>query len=101
MNVGKVNVYTCPSGHETVTIDANEGVTPFMTRCRDLACTEMAESGFYRVDQTRRPTHEWLKPDKLDGLSDETIEHIRKGGLILRPIRHETREKFGFGVRAG
>ncbi|MDO8476746.1 MAG: hypothetical protein Q7W02_11280 [Candidatus Rokubacteria bacterium] len=32
---GKVNVYVCPKcGRGTVTIDRDEGTTPFLLRCR-------------------------------------------------------------------
>lgn len=89
------NIYTCPVGHHTVTVDVDEGVTPFMLRCRQRAadgkhnCTEMAQSHFYRLTSTEmmmEPEYEWFKPMSLKGLSPEMKEHIRMGGLELRKI---------------
>jgi len=46
----KINVYTCPKGHKTVTIDTDEGTTPMMLMCRQKDddgkhnCTEWAIS---------------------------------------------------------
>lgn len=89
---GMKNIYTCPKGHETVTVDSDEGVTPFVLRCRQKAddgkhnCTEMAKSAMYDVDQTRKAEYEWFMPSTLKGLNSSEIEHVRKGGLLLRKI---------------
>lgn len=91
------NVYTCPvcSGH-TVTIDRDEGVTPFMIGCRASGkvgdCNGKAESSFYppgpRPDHIPAPSWEWYKPDqtKFDTLSRWELEHVAKGGLLIRKI---------------
>jgi hypothetical protein len=102
---GKINVYVCPQGHRTVTIDAVEGVTPFMIRCRNWpagGCDDMAQSSFYRVDQNaERPDWEWHKPNEaeLNKLDEATAEHVRRGGLLLRkldPIRRDSlAQQFG------
>jgi len=105
-NEGKINVYRCagkflagvdseggalkasrgPScGHQMVTIDREPGVTPFISGgCPD--CGGDMQSAGYRVPQTLTPTHEWYRPDSLDSLPPGTAAHVRKGGLILRPI---------------
>lgn len=89
---GMKNVYTCPKGHKTVTVDADDGVTPFMIRCRQKDddgkhnCTEMARSAMYEVDQNLKPEFEWFMPVTLKGLNSAEIEHVRKGGLLMRKI---------------
>ncbi len=84
-NEGKKNAYECEACHAyLVSIDAEPGVTPFIIRRRN--CGGEAQSKFYRVADRLVPTHEWTRPETLDGLNAGTIEHIRKGGLILQPI---------------
>lgn len=84
---GKLNIYVCQDcrGH-VVTRDRDAGVTPFMTACKaTLGCTGMMQSSMYRVfDQSMREDFEWYRPESLDGLKPHTVDHIRKGGLILR-----------------
>ena len=83
---GKKNIYTCEECREhIVTIDIDEGVTPYMTSCRCTpACRGMMKSSMYRVDQLMRPSWEWFHPASFDGLSAHTEEHVAKGGLVLR-----------------
>lgn len=96
-NEGRVNTYRCIGkskfspkgatagcGHLMVTVDREEGVTPFLTKCPQ--CDGDAQSAMYRVPPGLQPTHEWLRPDNFDGLNLSTIEHIKMGGLILRKI---------------
>lgn len=89
---GKKNVYTCPKGHKTVTVDTDDGVTPFMLGCRQKDddgkhnCTQMARSSMYRVDQTLTPEFEWYKPDNMKGLNLSERGHVKKGGLLIRKI---------------
>lgn len=86
----KINTYTCPKGHVTVTIDIVEGVTPMMLRCKQKDqdgkhnCTEMAKSAWYNCDQKLTPEYEWYKPDSLKGLNSSEREHVKLGGLLLR-----------------
>ena len=90
MAENKINVYTCPNGHKTVTIDIDEGVTPMMLRCRQKAddgkhnCAEMASSAWYNCDQSLEPEYEWYKPASLKGLSPAMKEHVKMGGLEIR-----------------
>ncbi len=83
------NVYTCPHGHATWTEDVDEGTTPFMIPCQTEHCPEAAESSFYRISSDPQPvTHEWYRPRWwatlfLD-INDK--EHVRSGGLLLRPV---------------
>jgi hypothetical protein len=84
------NIYQCPYGHQTITVDLVEGTTPMMLRCKQKAddgihnCTQMAMSLWYKVDQTLKPEYEWYKPDSLKGLNSEEREHVKLGGLLLR-----------------
>lgn len=101
----RINVYVCEYNCLTVTVDVDEGVTPFMIKCRrrstkerplnpaltgaDGECKGTARSSFYPKGPKPRhigdPTHEWYKPDSLHGLSAAEIQHVRQGGLLLRP----------------
>lgn len=96
-NVERKNAYVCDGsngnfrgpgrtgcGAYIVTIDREPGVTPFIVRCGN--CGGETHSKFYRVQEDLEPTHEWYRPETAEGLSEHTVEHIRKGGLILRPI---------------
>jgi len=88
----KINVYTCQScSHQLVTIDLEEGTTPFMVRCE--LCKGDAYSSFYKVPEGLIPTHEWYKPTlkelkKLYGNKPNVLagmkEHVKMGGLDLR-----------------
>jgi hypothetical protein len=95
--VGRENVYTCPKckGY-TVTIDIDEGVTPFMLRCRangENVCDGMATSSFYpqgpRPADIPPPSWEWYKPTGREyrNLSKGMKEHVDKGGLDIRARR--------------
>lgn len=95
---GRKNAYECDGtpeikGHSPakpgcgafiVTIDIHPGVTPFMLDCG--RCGGWAHSKFYRVADWLEPTHEWYRPDTLEGINPAYLEHLSKGGLILRPI---------------
>lgn len=86
---GKKNVYTCPEcGNHIVTVDRDDGTTPFLTMCKadPSACRGMMQSAFYRVDQSLVPSHEWYKPDDVSGETPAVKEHVRMGGLLLREI---------------
>ena len=102
----KINVYTCEQcGHEHVTVNAVDGVTPFMIRCRDTIACQKGEcySAMYRCDQNRRPSWEWYRPDEaeLEDATWDVIEHVRRGGLMIRRIDAAQAEKYGFNSRRG
>jgi hypothetical protein len=104
MPKGKKNIYTCEEcGGETVTIDIDEGVTPFMLGCRvngkflDVkgqqlfapGCRGMAQSEFYsQRAQDRTPEWEWFKPSiyELRKLTPAMKDHVLNGGLDIRSI---------------
>jgi hypothetical protein len=104
-NEGRLNVYGCtgkrefrpplgtmviiggPCGWKAITIDREPGVTPFLIKCE--GCGGDAQSSFYRVPANLDATHEWYRPDSFEGLKPGEIEHVKKGGLLLRRIEGE------------
>jgi hypothetical protein len=70
---GKKNIYECGKSHKTVTVDRDSGVTPFIIACPD--CGQDARSNFYKVDQSLKPTHYWMK------MSDEELKQMAKTDL--------------------
>jgi hypothetical protein len=97
-NAERLNAYECDGeksfregvpdkdgcGHYIVTIDREPGVTPFIVRCGN--CGMSARSKGYKVASYLTPTHEWYRPDCLRELTEWELEHVKKGGLLLRPI---------------
>ena len=87
---GKKNIYTCEEcGGTFVTVDRDEGTTPFMTLCRVTAgCRGAAQSSFYRVDQSITPTHEWRRLTDSEAAEQNPggMQHHLMGGLFLRPL---------------
>jgi len=85
---GQINQYTCREcDRNIVTIDVDEGVTPFMLACRATdGCKGMMVSGMYRVDQTLKPQFEWYQPTpkKIKKLNPEMRDHCERGGLLIR-----------------
>lgn len=104
----KINIYRCTRGHATVTVDVDEGTTPFMMGCphkeKDSKhpCCADAQSSFYPQKERAvaalikygNPTHEWYKPTEEEVRSrygDREIhvlagmlDHVKRGGLDLR-----------------
>ena len=110
----KENVYICQKcGRHTVTVDVDEGVTPFMIRCREKdgprrPCRGMAVSCSY--PRGPKPAHigpprwEWYKPTDADLVKhyegnalERMREHVENGGLDIRrrtkaqPVMHHDR----------
>ena len=88
------NLYTCDTCHgEVVTIDIDKGVTPFMISCRATpACKGFMTSSFYNCDPARAAQFEFYRPETLEGFGLQTQEHVKKGGLLLRPAQGTTSE---------
>ena len=95
---GKINVYRCDNGHDTVTICRDEGVTPFMLGCRwetkenwpkNRPCPLMGRSAFFHDSvQDRTPEWEWFSPtlEEIKKMPPAMREHVAQGGLDLRRI---------------
>lgn len=97
VNPGRKNIYACKDcGSHIVTVDKDQGVTPFMIRCVATHCEApngrkgMMQSSMYRVfdpDNIIRPSYEWYRPGLAQILSIGEAEHVKRGGLLLRPIK--------------
>lgn len=97
--VGRLNVYSCPADHHTVTVDRDAGVTPSGMLCPhidrrgfpvvEVVCDLTTRSAFYRVPDGLTPTHEWYRPDNAERrtLNPYKADHVNRGGLLLRPIQ--------------
>lgn len=95
-NMGKKNAYQCDQlprdgfnkaggcGAFIVTIDRDYGVTPFLVKCG--RCGEYARSKIYRVADWLVPSHEWYRPETLEGIDPGHFDHLQNGGLLLRPL---------------
>lgn len=97
-NAGRLNGYRCERNpdHTIITVDREPGVTPFTIECR--YCRDLGipgdglyrhpamQSAMYRVPDDLTPDHEWYRPDSLDGLKPGEVDHVMKGGLLLRQI---------------
>lgn len=87
--VGKLNKYTCDLCKQSViTIDRDEGVTPFMMKCyATKGCKGSSYSSFYK-DISGEPNFEWIKPSfaVFRKLSRSMQDHVEQGGLIIACI---------------
>lgn len=98
MPAGSINAWKCPDcGGLTVAIHADEGVTPMFLACRRTeGCKGMAVSAGYPDPpipghvvellawEWYRPTEKWARRK-----GPEMLDHVRNGGLALRPLRKE------------
>lgn len=89
------NAYRCVGCDAlTITYDRHPGITPAWVDHRrfdpDTRCEAVTASLNYPPDlpASYEPSHEWYRPaeDVLVTLGDAAIEHVLKGGLLLRPI---------------
>lgn len=109
-----INVYKCEYNCLTVTVDVDEGVTPFMISCRsrsrpdrplkpeltgaDGFCIGTANSSFYprgpKPPWISEPKWEWYLPNETELEAEcaaepesrnSIIAHVKNGGLMLRP----------------
>lgn len=103
---GRINGYLCGvCNRYTVTVDVHDGVTPMFLTCRASGdseeCLGRATSMMY-ADPATWPNHgqprapqpewEWYKPvgveaDRIRHGDPQTWDHVRRGGLLLRPHR--------------
>lgn len=83
------NRYTCQTCNGSiVTVDRDEGVTPFMICCRATpGCRGAMYSSFYR-GEPGTPTYEWRKatPAEYAKSSPEMREHFDMGGLDIHAL---------------
>lgn len=98
---GKLNQYTCQKcGKRIVTIDRDDGVTPFMLECRATeGCSGPMYSSFYTVQGSPVPGFEWRNPTEEEIVAesapygDDMLQEMRQyygnGALALFPITKE------------
>lgn len=116
VKIPRFNNYRCQYGCLNVTVDVDNGVTPYMIKCtsiskpgrklvpeltgKDGECVGMATSSMYPTEgipANLKATYEWYKPsqEEMLKLHEQQKEHVSKGGLLLRlrterdPIYHE------------
>jgi hypothetical protein len=102
----RVNAYVCEYGCILVTIDVDDGVTPFMIKCRKKPtkqrpllpplmdkhgeCKGMARSSFYPkapIPKNYPPiTHEWRKPSQ-----DDVFLIAERYGISLEEAHNEVK----------
>lgn len=88
---GKRNAYSClHCGLTIITVDEDEGTTPFMLGCRASGCEGMMQSHFYRgpnVESERPAGYAWRKPSKAEykRSSKGMKAHFDAGGLNIYP----------------
>lgn len=94
---GAINAYICAKcGALTVVRHVDAGVTPMFLACRrPSGCDEMARSAGYPPNPPQKVIDavrwEWYRPDhtEFDKLDQVMKDHIKRGGLILRPVEKE------------
>jgi hypothetical protein len=72
-------------GGQIITVDADDGVTPFALMCRASPnCSGMMYSSFYQGVRGE-PTYEWRRPSDAEyaGMSAAMRAHVDQGGLDL------------------
>lgn len=92
MPQGKKNSYRCQTcGGFIITLDVDEGTTPFMLLCRATpGCKGFMYSSFYSCPQSFQHSYEFFKPVSLEGYDADMLEHFRKGGLDFRKVGGES-----------
>ena len=86
---GMKNIYLCQNcGRGHVSIDIDEGTTPYITPC--LSCKGEAVSMFYAAPQEVLAdipaAQEWYRPSILEigTLPGPVMAHVKAGGLLPR-----------------
>lgn len=91
---GPYNGYKCEKcGVITLTMDVDDGVTPMFLVCRaEGSCDGQSVSLGYPsgpVPEELLPVRfEWYRPDQdeINTLEPSMIDHVSRGGLVLRPV---------------
>ena len=83
---GQKNIYVCKAcGHAFVSLDIDDGVTPFASPC--LNCKELAQSLMYRCPQPMlenvSPAIEWYRPNAKN-LRSATLAATKIQRSLLR-----------------
>lgn len=86
----RVNCYLCHvCKHITKTKDVDAGVTPMFSNC-ELCKSQASSTGYKDIAPDKLPTFEWFRPPLSEIIKlikkPHIIDHILKGGLMLRPV---------------
>lgn len=91
----KINLYTCDDSNgrkcknAVKTIDLVAGTTPFKVDCSRCG-SQMTSAMYTKIPKKPEVTMEWFRPELNQVLKwrrkPGLIEHLLKGGLMLRPI---------------
>lgn len=90
----KVNCYICDTcGKAIVTIEYDEGVTPFMLGCNRVSpfgdCNGMCKSSFYSNPQNLIPTSIWYRKKDDEPMTTAQRKYHENGGLCFRELTQE------------
>ena len=92
-----IDVYVCEKcGKQFYTQYKDKGVTPFTIRCRRDECgATMVHRCTISVSQAKIDglvVHNWVRPtfEQLQKLSDDAIDHVLNGGLMLEDQLHDS-----------
>jgi hypothetical protein len=85
----KINLYTCPDGHEIVTQDrgkqSNVKQVP-CPYCKVKGEAKYARSSFYMCSQDLKPTHEFYTPKDYRAFPKANWNALRNGELAFKKI---------------
>lgn len=85
---GMKNRYTCNTcGQSIITVNTDNGTTPFGISCKFSGCNGVMFSSGYQIDQSLDADFVWYKPKSLKKLDKQTRDHVRKGGLLLKRVK--------------
>lgn len=90
---GAINAYVCNHCHKLAVVQhVDAGTTPMYMACLSTdGCEGVARSARYPANPPQKVIDavrwEWYKPDaeEFEKLSQEMKQHVRAGGLVLRP----------------
>lgn len=91
----KTIVYMCPTRHETVTVQLDQGEPALSLPCAAPRCQAWAVQCDPQPEAaTAKPTKEWYKPDRREvkRLSPQARHWCEGGGLLLRNVRPQAVE---------
>lgn len=85
---GMKNKYLCDVCMESIiTINRDDGTTAFIIKCcATPGCRGTMISQSYNVDQKAEPAYEWYRPHEMAVLPAQIWDHVKLGGLCIRPI---------------
>lgn len=101
--IGLIRLYTCPNGHQHITIISGEGISSSAFLCPAWGCGEWAKKGHFDGDPDLRPSFQWFNPSAEDReeLDEATLRYVDRGGLLIQRIDAAALERHGYKTRGG